>query len=207
MQKTDQRRFIRVPVNRKLADLFSEFAAVVTWPNQEESVVRDISFKGLAVVKPGLFELRPNEILELNVTLGVESTFRAQVRVAWSNFEVVGLELLELPPEGHQAMGAYFEQKLRGRQLKPVERFHFAADQTFRYWFQGPGTHVFIWLDQDARIQTVRVEMDDTSIVLERGQTLSAAKPGLKNVLLILSEMDAKDVSLPEFLTTLKKDS
>ncbi len=203
----DQRRYARVPIHKKLAELSQEFGASVTWPNLEESPIRDLSYKGFAVTRPGLFQPRENEVLELAINLGLVVSFRAQVRVVWTNFEAIGLEVLELPPEGHQAMGLFLEQKLKGRQLKPVERFHFDSKQTFRYWYQGDGIHVFVWMDSGGNIQTIRIERDDRTTSFERGSTLDPNQPGVRAEILLLSELSSGQLPVAEFLATLKMES
>jgi hypothetical protein len=200
----EQRRFERVHVRRSLAELFSALDAQVTWPNEEVSDVLDLSYKGLAVKRPGMFPVNAQTHVEIALELGRSRAFRVPARVAWCTLDNVGLALEEIPAEGHQMLHEFLDAKLTGARLKPVERVFFGSDQTFTFWYQAPGVHLFIWLDAQGLVERVSVQFGEESVQFERGQVLHSLSPLQKRAILVLSQMDKPDHPMEEFVRTLK---
>lgn len=203
MKMREQRRFPRVTVQRGLAELISALDAQVTWPNEEISAVLDLSFKGLAVRRPGLFPVHVQNHVEVLIELGHARGFPAQARIAWCSLDSVGLELMDLSVDGYPVLHEYLDAKLTGHRLKPVERVFFAHQETFHFWYQTPDVHVFIWLNDEGLVSRVSVQFGDESVSLERGRPLNSHSEREKRALLLLSQMDKREHPMEEFIRTL----
>lgn len=197
----DQRRFPRVSVRPALVSALSEFGAFVTWPNFETSEVADLSYKGFAVRRPGMFPVSIQQKVAIEAALGGQKPFAVNARIAWANQEWVGLELMSVPAEGHQAMKEYLDAKLLGSALKPVERAFINPGESFQYWFHGPAeTHVYVWMNQMHQIERVRVDMAGQAAEFSRGQAEIRLGQVEKRALLVLSQMDNPDLPMEEFV-------
>lgn len=203
----EQRRFPRVVVKGPLPELSSILGAQLGWPNLETTEIVDLSYRGMAARRPGLFALAVHNEVALEIRLGVMSPFQAQVRVAWCNLDTVGLELKSMPPEGHQAMAEFLDAKLVGTALKPVERAFFSAGQNFQVWFQGPGgLHVFIWTNKSRTIERVAMSLGERTVEFQRGTRVAIIDGDQRRGLLVLSQIDRPDLPVEEFLRTLGVD-
>jgi len=199
----EKRRFPRAHVSKALAGLVPDLQAQVTWPNHETSAVVDLSYKGMAVHRPGLYALVAQQKVEVEISLGSQPPFAASARIAWCNQDWIGLEFQALPAEGHIAMRGFLDAKLVGTALKPVERVFVNSDEDFHYWYQGPGqTHVYIWMaGQD--VERVRVDLDGSVTEFVRGQPRLRLKPVDRQALLVLSQMDKEGLPMEEFVRNL----
>ncbi|MGE0526265.1 MAG: PilZ domain-containing protein [Bdellovibrionales bacterium] len=203
----EQRRFPRVPLHRELSELLQVLGAQLTWPNLEVSRVLDLSYKGVAVERPGLYPLAAHAQLEVELKLGAQSPFRVLARIAWFSLDVVGLELRTLPAEGHLAMAEYLDVKLAGLGLKAVERAFFSPRHSFQHWFQRPGgLNVFVWREEGCqRINRVVVEWDEATVEFERGKSPGGFEPDRRRALLVLSQMDKPDLPMEEFVRSFRR--
>jgi hypothetical protein len=205
----EQRRYPRASVPAGLAEVIQVLGAHVGWPNLEISDVLDLSYRGLAARRPGLFPIAVQETADLRVHLGLLPPFSVRARIAWGNLDWVGLEFLTLPPEGHRAMTEFLDAQLIGCALRPIERAFFAPEQNFTHWFQGPGgVHVFVWLDDGARIERVSVDWGASPIEFSRAAGAHAGasvnwSAEQRKALLILSQMDKPGFPMEEFVRTL----
>lgn len=199
----EQRRYPRVQVSQVLAALAGELQAQATWPNHETSEVADLSYKGIAVRRPGLFPVNVQQSVQMTLTLGHWPAFSTRARVAWCNLDWVGLEFTTLPAEGHRALGEFLEAKLAGSMMKPVERALHSPMADFQYWYQGPQqTHVYVWMAGLA-IERVRVDMDGESAEFVLGQPSLRLRPADRRALLVLSQMDKEGLPMEEFVRKL----
>jgi hypothetical protein len=200
----EQRRFPRVSINGQRTELSQILGAQLAWPNLEVTEVLDLSYKGLAARRPGLFPLAVRNEVTIEVRLGMMEPFTAAARVAWCNLEMVGMELKSIPSEGHQAMGEFLDAKLAGTVLRPVERALFSADQNFHIWFQGTGgLHVFIWTDGENVIERVVTSLNDRAIEFQRGARVTTSDGDQRRGLLILSQIDVPGLPMEEFMRSL----
>lgn len=203
-----ERRFPRARVQAALAEVIAVLRAQIVWPNQETSELMDLSYKGFAARRPGLFPIAVQERVNIRVELGAAAPFFAAAKVVWCNLDWVGLEVASLPPEGHAAMHVFLESKLLGSQLRPVERALVGTGQSFQYWFQGPSdTHVFVWTDPAQRIDRVQVSMENEQCEFSRGVKVPSPGEGQRKALLVLSQMDKDTLPMEEFLRTLGSPS
>lgn len=203
MSFSDQRRYPRVQVLKNLNASSPELQAQVTWPNFETSVVSDLSYKGMAVRRPGLFPIDVHQVVDVDVELGGRPAFRTTARIAWGNLDWVGLEFSSLPPEGHRSLRDFLDAKLIGSTMKPVERVFISENQSFHYWYQGVGqTHVYIWLGSNQAVARVVVDLNGQVSEFRCGEKtrLSGAR---QRALLVLSQMDKADLPMEEFLRSL----
>ncbi len=204
MGTVEQRRYPRVAISTDMAESMGELAAHITWPNLEMSAVVDLSHKGLAARRPGLFPFAAQQVVDVHLALGIAPSFKVQAKIIWFNLESVGMELKNLPPEGHLAMMEYLDAKLLGSSLRPVQASLFAPDATFDRWLQGPGgVHVFIWMKTPLLISQVHVEMNDESVHFEREKKLQSPSPRQRKALLVLSQMDKPDLPMEEFVRSI----
>lgn len=203
MKMREQRRYPRVHVQRALAELISALDAQVTWPNEEISDVVDLSYKGLAVRRPGMFPIHVQNQVTVTIELGRTRRFQAQARVAWCSLDGVGLELADLPAEGYYLLHEYLDAKLTGARLRPVERIFFGPEETFQFWYQTPGVHVFIWLNEQGLVNRVSVQLGEDAVNLERGRRLNGLSVREKRAFLLLSQMDKQEHPMEEFVRTL----
>jgi hypothetical protein len=207
MKTHEQRRFPRVHLQDTLSEVIGALGAQITWPNLETSAIVDLGYKGFAVRRPGLFNLSVHDKVWVEVELGGLKTFRSEARVAWTNPQAAGLEMLEMPAEGHLAMSAFLDAKLLGTQLQPVSRGYFAPHLTFDYWYQGPDeTHVFVWLNSVGFVKKVSVQRRGVIVELVRGDRLNHLSEEQFQSLLILSQMDHTQLPMEEFVRCLRGD-
>lgn len=198
----EQRRFPRVTIPRALAEVILALQARVTWPNEETSDILDLSYKGMAVRRPGLFPIAVQQRIRLSVEFGGHKPFAANVRVAWCNLDWVGLELLEFTAEGHQVLHEYLDAKLVGASLKPVERVFFGEGQTFQFWYQAPGVHLFIWLNSQGLVERVRVHIAEDVVELDRNRAVKKFSARERRAFLLLSQVDKREHPMEEFVRT-----
>jgi len=200
----EKRRYPRVQINPSLGEVLAILGAQVIWPNHETSDVLDLSYKGAAVRRPGLFPVALEARTTLQVQLGWLEPFATQARLAWANLDWVGVEFGDLPPEGHAAMAEYLDARLTGDKLKPIERALYAGAQDFTAWFQGPsGTHVFVWMDSSRSIERVHVDFGGVPVYFERGGRRAWLDREQRKALLILSQMDKPGLPMEDFVRTL----
>lgn len=197
----EKRRFPRVTIATDIAETRGELAAHVTWPNLEMSAVTDLSYRGLAARRPGLFPFAAQQVVEIHLALGTAQSFKVTARVAWFNHDFVGLELQNLPPEGHLAMREYLDAKLLGNSLRPVQTSLFDKASTFHFWLQAPGGYnVFVWMKTPLMVEQVHVDMNGESVFFAREKKLQSLKDRERQALLILSQMDKPGLPMEEFV-------
>jgi len=199
----EQRRFPRVHVSKALAGLVPDFQATLAWPNLETSEVVDLSYKGLAARRPGLYPIGVQQRLQVEVTLGRLPAFQVAARIAWCNMDWVGLEFPSLSPEGHFSLREFLDAKLVGTAMKPIESAFVNGSENFQYWYQGPGqTHAYIWLSGGA-VERVQVDMGGLVTEFVRGQPSLNLKPSDRRALLMLSQMDKEGLPMEDFVRSL----
>lgn len=204
MSFKEQRRFPRVQVRPALAAALAEFGALVIWPNFETSEIGDLSYKGFAVRRPGVFPVSIRQTVDMECVLGGQKAFKVTARMAWANQEWVGFEIQSMAAEGHLAMREYLEAKLLGSGLRPVERAFIAANENFQYWFYGPAqTHVYVWTNPLQQIERVQVDMAGQVAEFHRGQPSLKLDSAEKRALLVISQMDNPDLPMEEFVRNL----
>lgn len=204
MSIQEKRRYARAVLKPGLSEVLSALGAQVTWPNLEISDVLDLSYKGAAVRRPGMFPVAVQTEASIEVRLGLFRPFRVPARVAWANLDWVGLEFGEVPPEGHQAMGEFLDAKLLGTTLRPIEQVFFSPGASFTHWFQGPsGIHVFVWLDSARKIDRVNVDFGHMTVRFDRGMGRHLLSREQRKALLILSQMDKPGLPMEEFVRSL----
>jgi hypothetical protein len=199
----EQRRFPRVQFSKTLAGLSPDLQAQISWPNHEISEIVDLSYKGMAVRRPGLYPVNVQQKAEIEVALGHLPAFRTSARIAWCNLDWVGLEFASLPADGHLALRDFLDAKLVGTMMKPVERMLVHDGESFQYWYQGPGqTHVYVWMSA-GRVERVNVDMDGKICEFARGQPRLRLKAADRRALLVLSQMDKEGLPMEEFVRSL----
>lgn len=203
MSFREQRRFPRVSITPALAEMSSALSAHVTWPNLETSEITDVSYRGVAARRPGIFEVKLQNEIDIEVTFGVEKPFKSQARIAWTNSDSVGLELKTIPADGHKAMSEFLDAKLAGAGLRPIDRAYISPDQTFEHWYQGSGWDVFVWMNEQRLIDRVMLNSSLRSVEFERGGAVPMEEGDKRKALLILSQMDKHGLPMEEFLRTL----
>ncbi len=197
----EQRRFPRVAIATDIAEARGELKALITWPNLEVSSLTDLSYKGMAARRPGLFPFAAQQVVDLHMALGIQPSFRVQTRIVWFDLEAVGLEFKQLPPEGHLAMTEYLDARLLGASLRQVQTALIDSSNSFDFWLQGPsGTDVFVWMKSPMIIEQVHVHLDEVSVHLEREKKLTKIGSAERKALLILSQMDKPDLPMEEFV-------
>ena len=204
MTSVEKRRFTRVQVPRALADKLPAFRAQITWPNLEMSDILDLSYKGMAVRRPGLFKLENQAEIVISAELGNLKSFRVPVRIIWSTLSSVGLDIRELGPDGHLAMHDYLDAKLVAAQLRAVQREFVALDETFEFWYQTAGVHVFIWMSHPGQVSRVAVQMGEELTQMVRGRPVRLETSRERQALLLLSQMDRPEHPMEEFVRSLQ---
>ncbi len=204
MSTIEKRRFARVQLSKAMSELTASLGAQLTWPNHETSEVLDLSYKGLAARRPGIFALNVQQNIQVEIELGALWRFNTSARVAWTNMDWIGLEFQSLPPEGHVAMSEFLEAKLLGQDLRAVAREYFSPQQTFTAWFYGPGgTHIFVWLESERGIIRVAVDFDGQVTDFTLGRRWNTADPQIRRALSVLSQMDKLGLPMEEFVRKL----
>ena len=199
----NKRRFRRVTVQATLAEVFPMLGAQISWPNHETSEILDLSYKGFAVRRPGLFPVAVQQRVLIAVELGGVPTFTLEARIAWCYLESLGLDVAGFSAEGHAAMSFYLGAKLLGSKLRPVERIFVAKGQSFQYWYQAGDTHVFVWMNAQKRIERVDVSFSGEVVALNRGDRLEQPSANERRALLLLSQMDKDSLPMEEFVRSL----
>jgi hypothetical protein len=184
-----------------MAESRGELAAHITWPNLEVSQVTDLSYKGLAARRPGLFPFAAQQAVDVHLALGIAPSFKVQARIVWFKLDAVGVELHQIPPEGHLAMSDYLDAKLLGNSLRPVQSSLFDKSATFNFWMQGPGGHhVFVWMKSPMMVEQVHLDMGEDSVFFAREKKLPHLTPRERKAILILSQMDKPGLPMEEFV-------
>jgi hypothetical protein len=188
-----------------MAEARGELAAHITWPNLEVSHLTDLSYKGFAARRPGLFPFAAQQVVDVHLALGIMPSFSVRARIVWFNLDLVGAELNELPPEGHLAMADYLDAKLLGSSLRPVQSSVFDKSSTFDFWMQGPsGISVFVWMKTPLVVEQVHLDLGDEEMVFfAREKKLQLLSPRERKALLILSQMDKPGLPMEEFVRSI----
>lgn len=201
---SEKRRYPRVGISTDMAEARGELAAHITWPNLEMSQVTDLSYKGLAARRPGLFPFAAQQTVDVHLALGIAPSFKVRARIVWFNLDAVGLSLGELPPEGHLAMTDFLDAKLLGSSLRQVQSSLFDRSATFNFWLQGPsGHHVFVWMKTPLMVEQVHLDMGEDSVFFSRDRKLPHLGPLERKALLILSQMDKPGLPMEEFVRSI----
>ncbi len=199
----NKRRFPRAQVSKTLGGVSPDLHAQIAWPNHEISEVADLSYKGMAVRRPGMFPIGVQQRAEIEISLGRLPPFLTTARIAWCNADWVGLEFSALSADGHVAMAEYLDAKLVGTALKPVESVFVNPQEGFQFWFRGPGlTNVYIWKSEIA-VERVRVDMNGRVSDFVRGQPRLELGQDQRRALLVLSQMDKEGLPMEEFVRSL----
>lgn len=199
MTNQERRRYPRVQT--PFGEIFPFLGARVLWPNNETSDVVDLSYKGMAVRRPGLFQIKEKETVRLFVEIGNERPFECRARLVWSNAEWVGLEITTLPSAGHLALRAFLDDTLLGLSLRQVDREHFGAQSNFSYWYQAGGEgHLFIWVNAKAEVEKVQFELRGDRLELVRGEKVDPRNPVVQKALRILSQLRDAAISVESFV-------
>lgn len=170
----DRRRYERVPMALDWEDLQPLLGAIVHWPNHETSAVFDLSYFGMALGRPALLSLAPDQFYELQIDLGRQASLGIQVRVAWLKDNAVGAELMPLDVEARQAFDEFLEDRLIGSHLRLVDRRYYAPGAEFSVWYHGPqDTNVFLWQETDGSIARAEIELDGRILIYDGNQVLS----------------------------------
>ena len=157
----EKRKYTRVHFRGDIGEAYRILGARIVWPNQEVSDVFDLSFKGFAVSRPALVDLKPGALQSIRVELGERHGFLVPVRVVWIKEQLVGLEIGDVSAEAHLELNFFLTDKIVGQNMRPVDRQFFNGHETFQFWFQGPkGTHLFIWTDSDDPTKVTKVSLD-----------------------------------------------
>ena len=201
MRVNEKRRYPRATLPTD--DALSFLGARVAWPNHEMSDVLDISYKGLAVRRPGVFQVKDKEVIKLLVALGDESPYECFGRVVWSNSEWVGFEISSLPPKGHLALRRYLDDAILGLSLREVDKAHFSNGSTFQHWFQaGDACHVWIWTSKAVVIERIQFDIGGEKVELKKGQKISRGDILAMRALRILSQIKDENLGLHSFITS-----
>lgn len=157
----EKRRFTRVHFRGDIGQAYRILGAKVVWPNQEVSDVYDLSFKGMAVSRPALVDLKPEALQSLRLELGERSPFLVSARVVWLADPSVGLEMGDISADAHLQLHSFLTDKLIGQNMRAVDKRFFASDSTFQHWFEGPrSTHLFLWCDSEDPSKVTQVILD-----------------------------------------------
>lgn len=208
MSGPETRRYPRVAIQTDMAEMRGELQALITWPNLEVSDVRDLSFRGFAARRPGLFPFAAQEVVDLHLTVGLFPSFKIRGRIVWFNLDAVGVEMIHVPAEGLIRLRDFLDAKLLGLALRPVQASLFAKGSTFDFWLQGPGDcHVFVWMKSPVQISHVVVELAGESLRFDREKKLQRQSSNSvdleRKALLVLSQMDKPDLPMEEFVRSI----
>lgn len=205
----DKRRHTRIYFRSDFGPANQILGAQLVWPNQEISDVFDISYKGLAVSRPGLMVLtqQQNEAVELQ--LGGSIAARVPVQVVWLKEQLVGLELGDLSADQLKTLHDFLTDKLIGQHLHPIDPQYFSSASDFQFWYEGPNsTHVFLWTRGGSNrfdIERALVELDDESWEIRDGKVVRGFHLTTR-VLQILSQLQAHEVALHELVGAIAGD-
>src|SRR5262245_44855503 len=97
----------------------------------ETSDVFDLSFKGFAVSRPALVDLKVGALQSIKVELGERPAFLVPVRVVWVKEQLVGLESGDISADAHLRLHEFLSSKLIGQHMKPVDKKFFTGKDTF----------------------------------------------------------------------------
>lgn len=199
-----KRRFPRVRMSQTMSNVTAALAAQLTWPNHEISEIQDLAYKGCSASRPGMFEIKGHEIVDVEIELGGEPKFQVKARVVWNSHDWIGMEFLNIPAEGHAAMTEFLDAKLVGSVMKKVETVFVGPGQSFTHWFQGTGvTHVFVWTNSAKLIDRVTVDMGGKIVEFKRGEKHKKLDSAKRRALLVISQMDKPELPMEEFVRTL----
>jgi hypothetical protein len=198
MNTSEQRRFPRLRIRRTLAHLVSDLNAQAVWPNHEISDLADLSYKGMAVQIPGVFSLGIHDWVTFTLELGKNVPFTLMARVVWRSQDLAGLEMLDVPPEGHNILGRFLNDQLMGAALKPVQVNLVNKGESFAKWYQGPGLNVFIWQAADGTVEKVQVEFVDEMVELNSTKVIDRDLE--RRAILVLAHLSSDVLPMENFV-------
>lgn len=209
MKAADQRRHQRVHFRRDFGSNDRIVKARAIWPNLEASDVYDLSFGGMAIAKPGLFEFSNDQSVSLSLELGEQPAFLVQCKVAWVQNFTVGFSFMEMSADGLASLRKFLSDKLVGANLSLVNKESYPKDGGFDFWFSGPrSSHIFITLGEAKEfpipIRAVEIDMNGKRLRIEDNKIQSGDLP-ITSVIQVLSHAPEKYVELYQVLELLSK--
>lgn len=155
MSSADRRQFPRVQFFNDNLD-----EVKVDWPDGEQTSLLDLSYKGMAIEKPSQ-SYSKGDSLDIHLDVyGKKVEFK--VEVMWSSEKVIGVYLHELSPVAQKLMHKLLHDRLKGLNLRPIDKKFYSDQLDCDQWFQSSdGTNVFIWSAENSKdIQKLHVEYE-----------------------------------------------
>lgn len=198
----DKRRFARVHFRQDIGQAHRILGARILWSTNEVSDVYDLSFKGFAVSRPALVNLKEGSLQAVRVELGEQPSFLIPVKIVWIREQSIGLEIGDISADAHLALTRFLNDKLIGQHLRSVEKRFFGKGQDFDYWYQGPNdTHVFIWTDpqEPAKVVKISLKLDGAVWEFENRRVTKGEQLNVR-AMQILGHIASKDLLLKDVI-------
>ena len=146
-------------VNLELESLLLRdmLGAEAKWPNNETTLVYDMSYGGAALQVPDNLNVEKGQdfLMRFDFPKGEWGPIRSTI--IWNSSEKVGLKFDESQGAMRLTLNQFLDDKLVGRNLHKVSEAFFSPDLDCSAWFHGPNsTNVFLWLDQEPAIKKVK---------------------------------------------------
>lgn len=178
----ERREFQRLYFDFQQGQLRQILGAQVSWPDQSQGEIYDMSYTGAAVRRPKKLEVKRGEFYRLQVQLGDQEPVEAEAEIIWTREKIAGIRWAQLPAQVHRAFSQFMGDKLIGANLVSVHSQFFSKNMTFDHWLHGPkDTNLYLWLQRDelgkptSRVEKAIIDLDEHTLVFEYG-TLSCGK-------------------------------
>jgi len=171
----ERRRFERVALNLDWGKAKPILGAKIMWPNGESGEVLDMSYQGLAGMRPALYEIKVSQKVQVHMDLPGEQSANLVGRVVWFNDTMVGLEFSPLDLDTRALIDEFLEDRLVGLHLRSIDRRYFKEGESFSHWYHGPKeTNIYLWISVKGDLERAIIEMEGQSLVYENGELLGA---------------------------------
>lgn len=190
-----RRKYERVPVEVDWGSFQPLLGAILIWPNHETSSIYDISYSGMALVRPALLSFEKNQTIQVQVSFGEKPPVSFKVIVQWANEQVLGVKFTALGLSEHEALDDFLEDRLIGRHMRKIDPKFFGKGVDFSVWYHGPReTNFYLWQEK-GQVTRAEFELDRQTLIYENGQLLRGGK--------LSQEQEQKDLELEDlFLET-----
>jgi len=167
MEESDpRRRFPRIFLVG-MHDLRELTGAKVEWENGQRTYVLDMSYSGLAAVRPAGIEFEKDKQLNIKIIFAGLEPQIMQIRLVRETEKIFGAKFVNLTKENIKIMDQFLSDKLLGRNLRVVNPKFYHVKHDFDLWLHGPNnTNLYVWMSEN-KIKKSVFEMGGAALVYD----------------------------------------
>lgn len=146
MEEADPRRKFPRIFLVGIPDLKELIGAKVQWENAQRTEVLDMSYTGMAVVRPSGIEFEKGKRVQIQMLFSGLQNQNMQIELIRESEKLFGVQFCDLTKENIKIIDMFLSDKILGRNLRPVNSQFFHPNHGFDFWFHGPNnTNLYIW--------------------------------------------------------------